>query len=57
MFQTDRISVTIPGMSTETSTDTTRHKADLRADRAAEVAAQHEAAAAKQTERGKRVAP
>ena len=38
----------------ETETDAPRHKADIRASRAAEVVAQHEAAAAKQAERGKR---
>ena len=39
---------------TRTKTEATRHKADVRARRSAEVAAQHEAAAAKQATRGKR---
>jgi propionyl-CoA carboxylase beta chain len=39
---------------TETKSKTTRHKAEVRARRAAEVAAQHEAAAVKQAARGKR---
>src|SRR5262245_33293734 len=38
----------------EPNTESTRHKAEVRERRAAEVAAQHEAAAAKQAERGKR---
>lgn len=41
-------------MATETEPTTNRHKAEVRERRADEVAAQHEAAAAKQAERGKR---
>ncbi|HEX2282824.1 MAG TPA: hypothetical protein VHG52_13790, partial [Thermomicrobiales bacterium] len=41
-------------MTVETATHSDRHKAELRERRAAEVDAQHEAAAAKQAERGKR---
>ena len=41
-------------MTAETEIQTDRHKAALREQRAAEVAAQHEAAAAKQAARGKR---
>src|SRR5829696_913666 len=48
------VSGTIHDMTAETETQTDRHKARMREQRAAEVAAQHEAAAARQTERGKR---
>ena len=41
-------------MTAETETQADRHKAQIREQRAAEVDAQHEAAAAKQAERGKR---
>src|ERR671921_2535653 len=41
-------------MTAETETQSDRHKAALREQRAAEVGAQHEAAAVKQAERGKR---
>src|ERR671920_2417926 len=52
--QTGALSGTMCGMTAETEIQTDRHKAAMREQRAAEVAAQHEAAAAKQAERGKR---
>src|SRR5262245_11798731 len=52
------LSFRIPRMTVETKTEpnieSDRHKAEVRQRRAAEVSAQHEAAAAKQAERGKR---